>query len=140
MVGGLRPLSLSQPWQALLSSFSKMSSIQLPSYVSDSLDKAIDVYQGLSQPQKVAVGIAGGLASIVAVSKALGFASEYKRKPSSFELSGGSIDASKVKSEFEAYSASYGADGTAIGIKDRSKTVQLVVRIRSEAAIHQFSR
>jgi 24-methylenesterol C-methyltransferase len=115
-----------------------MSSIQLPSYVSDSVDKVVDLYQGLSQPQKVVVGVAGGLASLMAVTKVFSLASDYKRKPSAFELSGGSIDASKVKSEFDAYSASYGADGTAIGIKDRSKTVQLVVSIRSGDSIHQF--
>lgn len=114
-----------------------MTSIQLPSYVSESVDKIVETYQGLSQPQKVAVGIAGGLASLVAVSKAIRIASDYKRKPSAFELSGGSIEASKVASTFEDYSASYGADGTAIGIKDRSKTVQLVVRsFRSFSSVH----
>jgi hypothetical protein len=40
--------------------------------------------------------------------------------------SGGSIEASKVKQEFDDYSDAYGKEA-GIGIKDRSKTVHLVV-------------
>jgi cyclopropane fatty-acyl-phospholipid synthase-like methyltransferase len=49
----------------------------------------------------------------------------YKKKPSVFDLSGGSIDAQHVKNEWDNYEASYGKEA-GVGIKDRSKVTQLV--------------
>ena len=48
-----------------------------------------------------------------------------KDKPRVSQLSGGSIDAKKVKKEFQDYSAAYGQEA-GDGILDRSKTGQLV--------------
>jgi 24-methylenesterol C-methyltransferase len=54
-----------------------------------------------------------------------GSSSSYKKKPSVFDLSGGSIDRDNVKGEWDNYEASYGKEAGA-GIKDRSKVTQLV--------------
>ena len=42
----------------------------------------------------------------------------YKIKPSSFEITGGAIDSTKVKAEFDNYTASFGTDPS-VGILDR---------------------
>ncbi len=59
----------------------------------------------------------GGVLSLSLISKTLS-AADYIRKPSSFQLGGGSISNGKVKAEFDAYTDSYGKD-PAQGIKDR---------------------
>lgn len=51
--------------------------------------------------------------------------SDYKKKPTVFELSGGSIDRTEVKKEWDNYESSFGKEAGA-GITDRSKTTQLV--------------
>lgn len=51
----------------------------------------------------------------------------YKKKPSSFELSGGSIDAKEVKAEFANYSKAYGDSlGEGIREEERVNTAELV--------------
>jgi 24-methylenesterol C-methyltransferase len=49
----------------------------------------------------------------------------YQKKPSTSQLSGGSIDKRRIKNEMDAYSQSYGQEAGE-GIKDRSKTTELV--------------
>lgn len=85
-------------------------------------DEASKLYSGLTPVQKVVVGTVGGIASVAVLGSAINtFAGDsgYQRKPSSFQLSGGSIDAQNVKKEFDDYTEAYGATGTAEGIKDR---------------------
>lgn len=86
---------------------------------------ALEKYENLSQKEKYYVAAGGVLATAALGAYLVSSNSSYKKKPSSFELSGGSIERSEVKKEFDAYSASYGTEaGT--GIVDRSKTVHLV--------------
>ncbi|GAX76949.1 hypothetical protein CEUSTIGMA_g4396.t1 [Chlamydomonas eustigma] len=99
--------------------------MKLPEALEEAFNTAASTYDKLTTPQKYAVGIAGGLVSIRLMSSLISFSSDYKRKPTSFDLSGGSIESSKVKAEFDAYNDAYGKD-PAQGIKDRSKTAQLV--------------
>lgn len=79
-----------------------------------------------SQGEKTAIAVAGS-----AVTLALGVllyrrvTEERRNRPTVFELSGGSIEAGKVKDEWTNYESSYGKDAGE-GIKDRSKTTQLV--------------
>ena len=76
--------------------------------------------------QKCAVGVAGGLASIYMVGSLYSLRQGRHNKPSSFELSGGSIPAKQVAATFDDYSKSYGQEaGT--GIVDRSKVCLPVV-------------
>jgi hypothetical protein len=85
-------------------------------------DEVAKAYSGLSPVQKVVAGTVAGVASVVVFGSAINtFAGDsgYQRKPSSFNLSGGSIDAANVKKEFADYTEAYGAMGTAEGIKDR---------------------
>lgn len=62
------------------------SSIQLPAVVTETVDKAVAAFDKLNTPQKVAVGVAGGLTSLVLLNKLLSATAGYKRKPSSLEL------------------------------------------------------
>ena len=55
---------------------------------------------------------------------------QYKRKPGTFELSGGNISSKEIKTEFEGYSKSYGTEAGA-GITDRSNTSELVDKFYS---------
>ncbi len=95
-----------------------MAAIKLPAAVTEGLDALTSAYDKLSTPQKYAVGAVGGVVSLALVNQVLQRSRDYKRKPSSFELGGGSIDASKVQAEFDAYSDAYGKDPS-VGIKDR---------------------
>ncbi|KAG1656055.1 hypothetical protein FOA52_004474 [Chlamydomonas sp. UWO 241] len=83
----------------------------------------------LSPGQKVALGVAGGVAGLALASTVASVISggDYiNNRPTSFQLSGGAIEKGNVKREFDAYSASYGTSGTGTGIKDRNDTVHLV--------------
>ena len=75
--------------------------------------------------QAVLVGLAGGAALLGVWSI---YSSSSKRaKPSSFELSGGSIAPTKLKSEFSNYTASYGEKaGEGIKQEQRVNTAELV--------------
>lgn len=74
----------------------------------------------------VLYGIAGGAALLGAWSLYNG-RSGYKKKPSSFELGGGSIHATKVKAEFTNYSNAYGSSaGEGIRKEERVNTAELV--------------
>lgn len=101
----------------------KLSSpnIMAQQQVTELYKNALDSFNDLPTGQKYALGAAGGLAGVFALSYLL----RNKDKPSTFELTGGSIAAENVAKEFKEYSASYGADAGA-GITDRSKTVHLV--------------
>jgi 24-methylenesterol C-methyltransferase len=50
----------------------------------------------------------------------------YRKKPTCFDLSGGSIERDRVLAEWDGYEGAYGATGSREGIKDRSRTAQLV--------------
>lgn len=50
----------------------------------------------------------------------------YRNKPTCFDLSGGSIERDRVLAEWDGYETAYGAPGSREGIKDRSRTAQLV--------------
>lgn len=50
----------------------------------------------------------------------------YRKKPTCFELTGGSIERDRVLAEWDGYETAYGATGSREGIKDRSRTAQLV--------------
>lgn len=83
-------------------------------------------YDRLSTEQKYALGALGGLTTAYLATSLISRGSEgYKSKPTSFELTGGSIPAENVAKEFNEYSASYGT-GAGEGVMDRSKTVHLV--------------
>lgn len=86
--------------------------------------RAVDAFAGLSNVQKGLV-VAGGIATVAVAVKVFTPSTGYKAKPTSFDLTGGSIQKEAVKKEFDAYSASYGKEAGA-GITDRSKTVHLV--------------
>lgn len=86
------------------------------------VDRAADSFDSLSTPQKVAVGVAGAGSTLYLLSSLL----SSSAKPATWQLTGGSIAAKDVDKEFKDYSDAYGSVGTAEGIKDRSKTVQLV--------------
>ncbi|GLI58783.1 hypothetical protein VaNZ11_000539 [Volvox africanus] len=98
--------------------------VAVPALVTKTVDRLSAEFDKLSTTQKYAVGVAGGVASLYLVGSLL-FKSSDNSKPSTFELTGGSIEASKVKAEFDAYSDSYGKNAGE-GIVDRSKTVHLV--------------
>ncbi|KAG2484242.1 hypothetical protein HYH03_016976 [Edaphochlamys debaryana] len=91
--------------------------------VSSAYERLVAEFDKLNTNQKGAVAVAGGLASIYLIRKVL--APADSNKPTTLQLTGGSIDSAKVKSEFDAYADSYGK-GAGEGIVDRSKTVQLV--------------
>lgn len=79
-------------------------------------------------PEDKATLAAAGAAIVLGgalVWRACSGSSDYKKKPTVFELSGGSIERGEVKKEWDNYEASYGKEAGA-GIKDRSKTTQLV--------------
>lgn len=90
------------------------------------LDKLSVQWGDRSGGEKAAIAVAGGAATL-----ALGVlvyrrvTDERRNRPTVFELSGGSIDAGKVKSEWNNYESSFGKEAGE-GIKDRSKTTQLV--------------
>lgn len=92
--------------------------VQLPSVVSEGLASASAQYDKLTPAGKYAVGITGGLLTLGMINKVITATGGYRIKPSSFELTGGSIAAQNVKAEFDAYSDAYGKDA-GVGIKDR---------------------
>ncbi|EFJ51011.1 hypothetical protein VOLCADRAFT_103647 [Volvox carteri f. nagariensis] len=98
--------------------------VTVPAVVTKTVDRLTAEFDKLSTTQKYAVGVAGGVASLYLVGSLL-YKGNDKSKPSTFELTGGSIEASKVKEEFDAYADSYGKNAGE-GIVDRSKTVHLV--------------
>jgi len=89
-------------------------------------DSAAQRWDGASKEQRWAVGAVAGATSVYAVLKLASLGSSKGSKPSSWQLTGGSIDAGSVDKEWKNYSASFGEDGTGTGIKDRNQTVQLV--------------
>ncbi|KXZ48131.1 hypothetical protein GPECTOR_30g227 [Gonium pectorale] len=97
--------------------------VAVPAVVSQAYERVTAEFDKLSSTQKYAVGAVGGLASLYLVGSYL-FKSD-NTKPTTLQLTGGSIDSAKVKAEFDAYADSYGK-GAGEGIVDRSKTVQLV--------------
>jgi len=99
-----------------------MAAKQLIDKAADFASKAVDYVKD----EKNLTVVAGG-AGAAALLGALWIKSrgDYKRKPGSFDLSGGSISKDKVKDEFNAYANSYGK-AAGEGIKDRTKTVELV--------------
>mmetsp|Transcript_34893 Transcript_34893/g.77555 ORF Transcript_34893/g.77555 Transcript_34893/m.77555 type:complete len:388 (-) Transcript_34893:1059-2222(-) len=101
-----------------------MAAPAVPAIITETVSKITDNFDKLSTGQKYAVAAAGGLTTLY-LAKSLLASTGYKRKPNSFELSGGSISAENVAKEFNAYSDSYGKQAGE-GIKDRSKTVHLV--------------
>ncbi|GLC44114.1 hypothetical protein PLESTF_000693200 [Pleodorina starrii] len=98
--------------------------VAVPAAVTQAVDRLSAEFDKLNTTQKYAVGVAGGVTALFMASKLL-FKATEKSKPSTFELTGGSIDSSKVKEEFDAYADSYGKNAGE-GIVDRSKTVHLV--------------
>ena len=75
--------------------------------------------------QAVLVGLAGGAALLGAWS--IYSSSSRRSKPSSFELSGGSIAPAELKKEFTDYTASYGESaGEGIKQEHRVNTAELV--------------
>jgi len=90
--------------------------------LSESVDKVVS-YVKDEKNLAVVAGGAGALTLLGAL--AIKSRGDYKRKPGSFELSGGSIAKDKVKDEFTIYANSYGKEAGA-GITDRTKTVHLV--------------
>ena len=85
---------------------------------SDVLAAAGTQYEKLSTPQKYAVGITGGILTLGMINKLVIAAGGYRIKPNSFEITGGSIEAKKVKAEFDAYTDNFGKD-PGQGILDR---------------------
>jgi 24-methylenesterol C-methyltransferase len=84
------------------------------------------LHAATSPEQRTALAVAGGATTIALVGALLYRRSDaYKKRPTVFELSGGSIEDKKVKKEWDNYEASYGKEAGA-GIKDRSKTTELV--------------
>jgi 24-methylenesterol C-methyltransferase len=101
-----------------------LSGLQL-SAIGDRLQGVTDKLSNYATENKTAVAVAGGCVTVAALGAFMYRQSGYKSKPSSLELSGGSIARDKVKAEWDNYESSYGtAPGE--GIKDRSKVVQLV--------------
>lgn len=84
-------------------------------------DKATEDKQTLVVAGGAAIVLGGALVWRAASASSSG----YKKKPTVFELSGGSIGRDKVKDEWSNYEASYGKEA-GVGIKDRSKVTQLV--------------
>ncbi|KAG1677547.1 hypothetical protein FOA52_014445 [Chlamydomonas sp. UWO 241] len=97
----------------------------MPPVLIDAYDSLSSSFEKLSPGQKYAC-IAGGCVLTLGMVNKLSQSVGYKSKPTSFELSGGSIMSSDVQGEFDAYNASYGAMGTGEGIKNREETVHLV--------------
>jgi 24-methylenesterol C-methyltransferase len=95
-----------------------------PPNASQRLSEALDNLTTFTTENKSAVCIAGGCAA-VALAGAYLWRADYKKRPTVFELSGGSIDTKEVKKEWDNYESSYGKEAGE-GIKDRSKTTQLV--------------
>jgi hypothetical protein len=94
------------------------------SAISSKLDRLVERVKEDKQTAVVA-GAAVVLGGALAWRAFSGGSSSYKKKPSVFDLSGGSIDRENVKNEWDNYEASYGKEA-GVGIKDRSKVTQLV--------------
>lgn len=105
--------------------------VAFPAALTAAVERATADFDKLSGNQKYAVAAVGGAASVYLISSVLstlmpGWSLSPKQaKPSTFGLTGGSIDSSKVAAEFSSYSDSYGKSAGE-GITDRSRTVQLV--------------
>jgi len=98
--------------------------------LSDKLRGLVDRGVGEAKDnQAVLVGLAGGAALLGVWSI---YSSSKRAKPSSFELSGGSIAPTKLRSEFSNYTASYGEKaGEGIKQEQRANTAELVRALRS---------
>lgn len=103
------------------------TSNSLSAHFNHGYNSAADAYDRLSNSQKVAVAVVGGATSVYLLARIFGGSKPAgsSSKPSSFELTGGSIAKQNVKKEFQAYAASFGKEAGE-GIVDRSKTVHLV--------------
>lgn len=79
--------------------------------VTQAVGQVKDQFSKLTPNQQYAVAIAGGLSTVYLLSQ-LGGKREASSasKPSSFELTGGSIAKGNVKKEFQAYAASFGKE------------------------------
>lgn len=105
--------------------------VAVPAALTAAIDRVSADFDKLSSTHKYAVAAVGGAASVYLISSVVstlmpGWSlSPRQAKPSTFALSGGSIERDKVSTEFSSYSDSYGK-GAGAGITDRSKTVQLV--------------
>jgi len=90
-------------------------------------DAVIDRWSSLSKKEQTLV-IAGASAATASIGIGILYnrvaRSDYKAKPSTFDLSGGSIERNAVKEAFQDYAGSFGTDS--VGIIDRQKTVHLV--------------
>lgn len=90
------------------------------------LVKANDKWGSFSKEEQVGVAVAGSATlALAGVFIYRRYSGASKNRPTIFELSGGSIEKDKVKNEWDNYESSYGKEAGE-GIKDRSKTVQLV--------------
>eukprot|EP00878_Enallax_costatus_P008695 GHUV01009089.1.p1 GENE.GHUV01009089.1~~GHUV01009089.1.p1 ORF type:complete len:343 (+),score=47.30 GHUV01009089.1:194-1222(+) len=85
-----------------------------------------DKWTASTKEEKIVIGVVGA-STVVATSIFLyrRYSEGWRNRPTVFELSGGSIDKAKVKNEWDNYESSYGKEAGE-GIKDRSKTTQLV--------------
>lgn len=97
----------------------------LSSQLRDLSNKASDAVR---DNREIAIGV-GVSVAVLGAWRLVSGNSKYKRKPSTFELSGGSIDRKKIDHTFSDYSASYGKEAGA-GITDRARTTELVRRTR----------
>jgi 24-methylenesterol C-methyltransferase len=101
-----------------------MAPLQLGA-LSDRLNDLSDKITSYAAEHKTQVAVGAGCVSVAILGRWLYKRSDYKAKPSSLELSGGSISRDKVKDEWDNYEGAYGKEAGQ-GIVDRSKTVQLV--------------
>eukprot|EP00879_Flechtneria_rotunda_P005200 GHRR01005482.1.p1 GENE.GHRR01005482.1~~GHRR01005482.1.p1 ORF type:complete len:307 (+),score=69.35 GHRR01005482.1:887-1807(+) len=94
--------------------------------ISEHIGNASDKWNSANREQKIGTAVAGGATlALAGVFVYRRLSKAYKNRPTIFELSGGSIDKDKVKNEWNNYESSYGKEAGE-GIKDRSKTIQLV--------------
>lgn len=84
-----------------------------------------EVSKQVKDNREVAVGVGAVIAAYGAYKAFSSKSSQYKSRPGSLDLGGGSIERTKIGSTFNDYSASYGTNA-GDGIKDRSKTTDLV--------------
>lgn len=92
--------------------------------VSDKLGSTVGDITSYVKDDKNTAYVIGGVGAIALLGALC--VKRNRDKPTTFELSGGSIEKAKVKKEWDNYASSFGEDGTGQGIKDRSKTVELV--------------
>lgn len=89
----------------------------------DVMDRGVSLAK---ENPNVCYGVAGGTALLCAWSL-YSRKRSYKKKPTSFDLGGGSIGATEVSAEFANYSNAYGDEaGEGIREAERGNVVQLV--------------